>query len=128
MQGRSFRPILEGRVPADWPTATYYRYWMHMAHHDNPAHYGIRTRDFKLIFFYGLPLDALGAEPGPTVPGWELYDLRTDPHELHNVYAEPAYADTARVLKAELLRLKEQVGDTDENYPELMKVREKHWN
>lgn len=46
--------------PADWPDAAYYRYWMHMAHHDNPAHYGIRTRDLKLIFFYGLPLDAPG--------------------------------------------------------------------
>ena len=53
-----------------------------MTHHDNPAHYGIRTRDFKLVFFYGLPLDAPGALPGPTPPHWELYDLRTDPHEM----------------------------------------------
>lgn len=128
MQGRSFRPILEGRVPADWPAATYYRYWMHMAHHDNPAHYGIRTNDYKLIFFYGLPLDAAGAEPNPTTPGWELYDLRSDPHELRNVYGERAYAGVARQLKAELLRLKERIGDTDEKYPELMKVRERHWN
>ena len=128
MQGRSFRPVLEGRTPADWPTATYYRYWMHMTHHDNPAHYGIRTRDFKLIFFYGLPLDARGALKQPTTPGWELYDLRTDPHEMRNVYQQPAYAQTARELKAELLRLKESVGDTDEKYPELMKVRAAHWD
>jgi len=123
MPGRSFRPILEGRVPADWPTATYYRYWMHMAHHANPAHYGIRTKEFKLIFFYGLPLDAAGALPEPTPPGCELYDLRKDPHEMRNVYADPAYADTARRLKAELLRLKERVDDKDERYPKLMKVR-----
>ena len=63
MQGRSFLPLLEGKRPDDWPTATYYRYWMHMAHHDNPAHYGIRTKDYKLIFFYGLPLDARGRRP-----------------------------------------------------------------
>jgi arylsulfatase A-like enzyme len=128
MPGRSFRPILEGHTSADWPTATYYRYWMHMTHHANPAHYGVRTKDFKLIFFYGLPLDATGALPEPTTPGWELYDLRKDPREINNVYGVPAYAETTAQLKAELLRLKEQVGDTDEKYPELMAVRDQHWN
>lgn len=122
MQGRSFRPILAtGHAPIDWPRATYYRYWMHMAHHDNPAHYGIRTPDFKLIFFYGLPLDAPGAEKKPTAPYWELYDLRRDPQEMNNVYADPAYAATVRQLKAELAALKQRVGDTDEKYPELLK-------
>ena len=52
-QGRSFLSNLKGNTPGDWPTATYYRYWMHMAHHDNPAHFGIRTANRKLIFFYG---------------------------------------------------------------------------
>ena len=121
MQGRSARPVLEGRTPADWPTASYYRYWMHMAHHDNPAHYGVRTKDHKLIFFYGLPLDAAGAQKTATTPGWELYDLRKDPQELQNVYHEPAYAETAKRLKAELLRLKVTLGDTDDKYPELAK-------
>ena len=128
MQGRSARPVLEGHVPADWPTSTYYRYWMHMTHHDNPAHYGVRTKDYKLIFFYGLPLDAKGALKNPTTPGWELYDLRKDPEELHNVYADPAYAATVAQLKMELLRLKEQVGDRDEKYPSLMAVRERAWD
>jgi len=127
MQGRSFLPILEGRTPPDWRKATYYRYWMHMAHHDNPAHYGVRTKDFKLIFFYGLPLDAAGARPQPTQPGWELYDLREDPHELHNVYGVPAYATITERLKAKLLELKKQVGDTDERYPKLMEVRRRYW-
>ena len=46
MQGRSARPLLTGKpAPADWPDAAYYRYWMHMAHHEVPAHYGIRTPD-----------------------------------------------------------------------------------
>jgi arylsulfatase A-like enzyme len=128
MQGRSFRPMLEGRpAPADWRTGIYYRYWMHMAHHDNPAHYGIRTADHKLIFYYGLPLDASGAVKKATTPGWELYDLRKDPHETKNVHADPAYAAIAAKLKTDLLRLKSEIGDTDEKYPELMKVRELHW-
>jgi len=121
MQGRSFRPILEtGEAGADWPDATYYRYWMHMAHHDVPAHYGIRTRDFKLIFFYGLPLDAPGAQKQPTPAHWELYDLRNDPQEMNNVHGRPEYAATVKRLKAQLADLKQQVGDTDEKYPELL--------
>jgi len=30
-------------------------------------------------------------------------------------------------LKTELLGLKKELGDTDERYPELMKMREKYW-
>jgi len=123
MQGRSFLPQINGEAaPADWPTASYYRYWMHMTHHDNPAHYGIRTKDFKLIFFYGLPLDAPGALPEPTEPYWELYDLRNDPHEMNNVIADPAYADKLTELKTQLFELKTKVGDTDEKYPELQAI------
>ncbi len=123
MQGRSVVPILEGSTPADWRTATYYRYWMHMTHHDNPAHFGIRTRDFKLVFFYGLPLDSPGALAEPTPPHWELYDLRTDPREMRNVYADPACAQTVRRLESKLFRLQREVGDTDEDYPELRRLR-----
>lgn len=128
MQGRSFVPVLRGAEPRDWRTATYYRYWMHMAHHDNPAHYGIRTKEYKLIFFYGLPLDAAGARKKPTQPGWELYDLRKDPLETANVYGKAEYAGVTGKLKSELQRIKEQIGDTDERYPELMQVRRKYWD
>lgn len=128
MQGRSFRSMLEGKpTPADWRTGIYYRYWMHMAHHDNPAHYGIRTADHKLIFFYGLPLDATGAVQQATTSGWELYDLRRDPQETKNLYSAPGYAAIATRLKNELLQLKAEIGDTDEKYPELMAVRTQHW-
>jgi N-acetylglucosamine-6-sulfatase len=93
---------------------------MHLAHHDNPAHYGIRTKDYKLIFFYGLPLDTRGAVSRPTTPGWELYDLRADPDERHNVYGDPGQAATVARLKQELAELKAQIGDTDAAYPELL--------
>ena len=119
MQGRSLLPLLNGAVPGDWRQAVYYRYWMHMAHHDNPAHYGLRTRDHKLAFFYGLPLDAPGARTEAMPPHWELYDLGADPREMQNVYDDPDYAGTAARLRAELARLKVEVGDTDERYPGL---------
>ena len=113
MQGRSFKPMLEGKpTPADWRTATYYRYWMHMAHHDNPAHLGVRTKDFKLIYFYGDPLDAEGAGKEKTPPHWELYDLKADPHEMANKIADPKYADAVTELKAELKAVMKKVGDT----------------
>lgn len=125
MQGRSFLPLLKGEPePADWPRATYYRYWMHMAHHDNPAHYGIRTKTHKLIFFYGLPLDASGARKNPTPPHWELYDLRTDPHEMKNLVDSAEHAKVLAELREQLADLKERVGDTDEKYPELRALLE----
>ena len=126
-QGRSFVSNLKGQTPSDWPEATYYRYWMHMTHHDNPAHYGIRTKTHKLVFFYGLPLDAKGALKDPTPPHWELYDLANDPHEMNNVYGQPDQVAITAQLKASLLRLKKQVDDTDEKYPELMAVRASAW-
>ena len=126
-QGRSFLSNLKGRTPADWPNTTYYRYWMHMAHHDNPAHYGIRSDRYKLIFLYGLPLDAGGALNTPTPAYWELYDLSKDPREMNNLYQDSAYAALLTDLKSQLLRVKERIGDTDEAYPRLMEVRETAW-
>ncbi len=127
MQGKSFRANVAGETPGDWRQSAYYRYWLHLASHDNPSHYGVRTKDYKLIFFYGLPLDANGARPRRSVPGWELYDLRKDPDETRNVYGDPSYAEATKELKRELLRLKAELGDDDEKYPELMEVRAKHW-
>ena len=125
MQGRSFRPNLTGKTPPDWRTSMYYRYWMHCS---RPAHYGIRTKRYKLIFFYGLGLGMKGAQKAPTKVGWELYDLKKDPKELKNVYDDPACASVTKDLKVELLRLKRALKDTDEKYPQLMKVRKEHWD
>jgi len=125
MQGRSFKSICRtGREPAGWKQAAYYRYWMHMAHHSNPAHFGIRTKTHKLIFYYGC--DSKGGNRTP--PGWELYDLAKDPGENKNVYDDPAYAATARRLKAELKKLREKVTDTDEKFPEVRRIVDEFWD
>jgi hypothetical protein len=63
-----------------------------------------------------------------TKPGWELYDLLKDPHELRNVYNDPAYAAAVKELKADLTRLRKELGDTDDKYPELMAVRVRYWD
>jgi len=126
MQGRSFAALLKGKTPADWPKSTYYRYWMHMAHHDNPAHFGVRTKEYKLIFFYGQNYKAGG--PKPTQPGWELYDMKNDPYEMNNLYGDAKYADVVGKLKTELLRLREKYNETDEKYPHIQKVIDEYWN
>jgi arylsulfatase A-like enzyme len=110
-QGASLRPLLGGATPTDWQTALYYRYWMHLGDHHVYAHYGIRTRRHKLIYYYA---DALG-QPAtidePKEPEWELFDLERDPHELRSVFHDPAYAAVVGDLRAELRRLQEQSGD-----------------
>ncbi|MFZ5832046.1 MAG: sulfatase [Planctomycetota bacterium] len=124
IQGRSFAPNLEGRTPADWRQATYYRYWLHMAHHDVPAHFGIRTQTHKLIFFYGLPLGVQMAQKEPTEPYWELYDLARDPKEMHNLAGDPAHTEVFAQLKQQLAELRREVGDTDAEHPEVQRLFE----
>jgi len=126
MQGRSFVQNLVGTTPDDWPTASYYRYWMHMAHHDNPAHFGIRTQDQKLIFFYGRRLnDKWFWNPNSyqsTEPYWEFYDLKSDPHEMNNAINDPTYASTIEDLRAQLYELRAKIGDTDAQFPEIREM------
>lgn len=102
---------------------------MHLAHHNIPGQYGVRTDRHKLAFFYALPLDG-GLGKGNfqhSTAAWELYDLKFDPKETNNVYDEPEYVATIRLLKNRLLELKQQYGDHDEAYPKLMERREQLW-
>ena len=111
-QGASFRPLMEGSRPVDWQTAMYYRYWMHLGGgHGVWAHYGIRTLDHKLIYYYADGLNQPGTIDERKPPEWELFDLRRDPRELHSVYDDPAYAGTVVELKAQLDALQQRVGD-----------------
>lgn len=109
MQGRSFRPNLRGNTPADWREQMYYRYWLHQR--QRPAHFGIRTHRYKLIYFYGQPLDMTGVHPEPTDPAWEFYDLEKDPQENHNAYDDPEYREVIVELKVQLQDLQAEVGD-----------------
>jgi len=113
--GRSFRDNLRGNTPEDWRTSMYYRYWLHQT--NRPAHFGIRNERYKLIFFYGQPLDMPGADKESTAPAWEFYDLKHDPLENHNAIAYPEYADAIQKMKNDLLIQKQKAADTDEQFP-----------
>lgn len=103
IQGHSLKPVLqaEGKAPANWRKAAYYHYYEYPAEHSVKRHYGIRTADFKLIHFYN------------DVNEWEMYDLKKDPHEMHNVFGKPAYAKEQRKLMKLLLETQKQYKDTD---------------
>lgn len=112
MQGRSFRANVEGHTPGDWRTAMYYRYWMHNTNdHHVPAHYGVRTERWKMIYYYGKPLGMKGANPPDTQPDWELFDMQNDPREMHNLYHDPKFAPIVNKLKPQLDRLQLEAGD-----------------
>jgi arylsulfatase A-like enzyme len=99
MNGRSLVPILRGNTPANWRTSVYYRYYHDPGHHNTRAHYGVRTATHKLIHYW--KKDA-----------WELFDLVRDPTEQKNLITDPAQAGRIAELKAEIVRLQKQLGDT----------------
>jgi arylsulfatase A-like enzyme len=108
MQGRSFLPVLRGETPKDWRTSMYYRYYHYPMHHRVQPHYGVRTEQYKLIYFN-------------KIDQWELFDLKKDPHELKNVYSDPAFAETIKKLKDEMYRLKKELKDENQFEKELPK-------
>ena len=98
MQGASLRPLLRGQAPAGWRQSMYYHYYEYPGGHGVYRHCGVRTRRYKLVYYYG-------------TNEWELFDLEKDPRELRNVADDPAYAQTVEELKAELERLRLQYQD-----------------
>ena len=99
MQGESFRGLASGKDVKNWREAIYYHYYEYPAVHRVKRHYGIRTERYKLIHFYY------------DVDEWELYDLKKDPHEMHSVYNDPAYAEVQARLHKQLDELREKYKD-----------------
>ena len=126
MQGKSFRQNLMGNTPENWRKSMYYRYWAHAP--NRPGHFGIRNERYKLIFFNGQHLNMPGAKKETSEPGWEFFDLQTDPNENQNSYDNPEYAAIIKEMKEELIKLRSEVGDTDEKFPEMRQVIENYWN
>jgi arylsulfatase A-like enzyme len=118
MQGRSLRPLLEGKAPADWRQSVYYAYYENswtlrgkgkeamsdpsfqfFTPHRVSPHRGVRTDRYKLIEYYS------------EGDYWELFDLKDDPNELKNLYGNSGSAQITADLKRELSRLRAQYKD-----------------
>lgn len=96
IQGRSFLPLLQGRKPSGWRQSLYYHYYEYPAEHSVCRHYGIRTKRYSLMHFYN------------DIDSWELYDLKTDPEQMNNIYGKPGTEKLTKELKKQLLQLQVQ--------------------
>ena len=116
MQGQSFRALLEGSSQKE-REYTYYRYWEHSP--NRPAHFGIRSKDYKLIYYYGEALDMRNATKQNTPPSWEFYDLNADPKERINAFSNPEYREEIMVMHEALKKQKAYYQDQQTEVPEL---------
>ena len=101
MQGASMVPVLRGNTPEGWRTSHYYHYYGYPDWHSVKRHYGVSTDRYKLIHYYY------------DIDEWELFDRKTDPLEMKNVYDDPAYEGIKADLHKELDKLMKQYGDSD---------------
>ncbi|MXV15431.1 sulfatase family protein [Hufsiella ginkgonis] len=97
MQGASMKTLLRSGTDKNWRKEVYYHYYERSF--GLTPHFGIRTSRYKLIHFYEF------------MDSWELYDLKKDPTEMHNLYGEPAYRHTVIQLKGKLAALQKRYGD-----------------
>lgn len=89
VDGESALPALEGRGAAASEEMLYEYYWEYAFPH-TPTTFALRGERYKYIFYHGV---------------WdinELYDLRTDPLEQHNLIYVPAFQDTANAMRDRL--------------------------
>ncbi len=94
IQGKSFAPLLaEKPNTKDWRKAMFYHYYEFPQPHHVAPHFGVRTERYKLIRFYG-PYDT-----------WELFDLKNDRQELHNLIDDPKMKGMITDLKGQLKSL-----------------------
>ncbi|WP_316661325.1 sulfatase family protein [Gilvirhabdus luticola] len=101
MQGKSMVPLLKGEKELWERDAVYYHYYEYPAEHAVMCHYGIATKQYKLIHFYY------------DVDEWELYDRINDPNEINNVYQNPNYSNIVKQLKVKLEDLRRHYKDSD---------------
>ena len=92
MDGRSFRPFLDGTAPESWRTSLLIENMESPGNQPRPAYSGVRHQDEVYVEY------ADGEK--------EYYDLRVDPYELEN---RPQ--DAPQAMKGELATLKDCAGD-----------------
>jgi arylsulfatase A-like enzyme/zinc transporter ZupT len=96
VQGRTLVPLLEGKTKSHRSEV-----FIEYAPNEEAA---IRDERWKLVFERGARHRADGYDTGLPLPGRtiRLYDLQTDPSEMHNVAARPENAERVRHLLQDL--------------------------
>ncbi len=98
IQGESYLRLLKGKS-GGWRNSLYYHYYEYPAEHCVRRHYGVRTARYSLMHFYN------------DIDEWELFDLRNDPAQMHNIYGQPGTEKVTKKLRKELERLQIQYDD-----------------
>jgi arylsulfatase A-like enzyme len=85
MDGKSFLPILQGKkIP--WRDSAFYEYYWERNFPHTPTTHGLRTDRYKYIHYHGIwDID-------------ELYDLKSDPEEMHNLIDSPEHQKLIKQL------------------------------
>lgn len=97
MQGESMVPLLDSKSKKKWTrNSLYYHFYEYPGEHAVRRHYGVRTKRYKLIKFYG------------DVDTWEFYDLKTDPKEMNNLYGNPKYKKVIARMHRELDKVRKK--------------------
>lgn len=98
MQGISWVPLFLGKRKG-WRDAFMFEYFFEPNLPATPAMVAVRTSRAKLVVY-------------PERPDWvELFDLRADPYERHNLAASPKHTELLKTLQTELTHQKERFGD-----------------
>ncbi len=93
IHGRSLLPLARGERVANWRQELLYEYFWERWVPSTPTLHALITPRWKFVRAYGL---------------WnvhKLYDLQTDPHELHNLYTDPAHRDRTLAMDKRLFEL-----------------------
>jgi arylsulfatase A-like enzyme len=95
MDGKSFLPILQGKkIP--WRDAAFYEYYWERNFPQTPTTHGVRTDRYKYIHYHGIwDID-------------ELYDLKEDPEEMHNLIDSPEHQQLIKQLNNRMFEWLEQ--------------------
>lgn len=105
MQGKSFKPLLEGTISDDdFRDAIYYHYYDYPAFHMVKKHYGVKTKRYKLMHFYD------------DIDTWEFYDLKEDPKELHNAIDDQRYQGVIKSMHKKLDSLQKVYKVTEKEF------------
>ncbi|MDE3105217.1 MAG: sulfatase [Acidobacteriota bacterium] len=105
MQGRSMLALAEGKPDPAWRKDWLYEYYEYPGFENVRPCRGVRTERYKYIHFFTEPEE------------FELYDLKTDPQEKHNLYGKPGYAELTAHLQQRLAALRAETNDTYQYKP-----------
>jgi arylsulfatase A-like enzyme len=109
IHGKSWKKLAQGDATG-WRKAWFYEYNYEKQFPYTPNVRGVRTDEWKYIRYpHG--------DGRPDRHKAELYNIKSDPEETHNLIDDPQYADRVTELQAEMVRLMKELGLREDRMP-----------